>query len=219
MATVGSNLGGILIKHCTGRITSTMRAAFRMLNVATDGTQEATKFINTDANTNQGIAKATALYIGASASEVQVNATPKEINEAADVSARGLALTTTKAVEETDNNKVFFLNAVAGFTVTMPKLSEVAKGWRCKFIVKTAPSGTADYVITEDGTADTDKVHSACDSADVVSTTDSAGSATHTFINFVDGSSVAGDFCLWETDGTNWYVYGKSSVTAGITAT
>lgn len=217
MATTASSLGSMLVKHLAGQITSTMKSAFRMLNVATDGTQEASKFITTDANTNQGITKVTAFHAGTSGSEVQLDATPKEINEQADVSARGVVLTATKSVEETDNNKVFFLDAAGGFTVTMPKLSEVANGWRCKFIVKTAP--TTSYIITEDGTADTNKVFSAGDSANVVSTTDPFGVATHTFVNFILNSSVPGDFVIFETDGTNWYVYGKSTLTASITAT
>ncbi len=190
MATTAAALGSMLIKHLSGQITSTMKSAFNMLNVTTDGTQEATKFITTDSNTNQGIVKTTAFHLGSSGSEIQVTATPKEINEQADASARGLVLTTTKAVEETDNNKVFFLNAAGGFTVTMPKLSEVANGWRCKFIVKTAPS-TA-YIITEDATVDTNKIYSAGDSADVVSTTDPVGTAGHTFLNFVAASSGGG---------------------------
>ncbi|KKK95290.1 hypothetical protein LCGC14_2674320, partial [marine sediment metagenome] len=125
MATTAAALGSMLIKHLSGQITSTMKSAFNMLNVTTDGTQEATKFITTDSNTNQGIVKTTAFHLGSSGSEIQVTATPKEINEQADVSARGVAIAATKNVEETDNNKVFFLNAAGGFTVTMPKLSEV----------------------------------------------------------------------------------------------
>ena len=216
MATVGSNLGGILIKHCTGRITSTMRAAFRMLNVGTDGTQEATKFINTDANTNQGIAKVTALHIGASAGEIQVNATPLEINQHADVSARGLSLITTKSVEASDDNKIFFLNLAAGFTVTMPKLSEVYKGWSCKFLVATAPSG-GDYVVTEDGTVDTDKVKGALDTGVVLTASDSDTATADTFLKFIDGQAIVGDWCIFETDGVNWFVYGRSNVLAGMT--
>ena len=219
MATTASRFYEFLVPHLTGKsLNSSEKTAIKTLQVATDGTQEANKFITTDTNTNQGVAKVTQLHIGTSGSEIQVDATAKEINEQADVSARGVAIAATKNVEETDNNKVFFLNAAGGFTTTLPKLSEVFNGWRCKFIVKAAPS-SGNYVITEDGTVDTDKLHSAFDCAAVTSATDPAGAGTHTFINFVSAQAVAGDWCIFETDGTNWYVYGQSSVIAGVTAT
>jgi len=44
------------------------------------GTQEASKAVVADANVNTGVAKVTELHIGASGSEVQVSATPAEIN-------------------------------------------------------------------------------------------------------------------------------------------
>jgi len=217
MAQVGADVGALIIKHLPGRMTSAMRSAFRMLNVGTDGTQEANKFITTDANVNQGIVNVTEMHIGATGSETQMDATPKEINEFADASARGLALITTKAVEETDNNKVFFLNLAAGFTVTMPALSEVYAGWSCKFIVKTAP--TTAYIITEDGTADTNSVKGGFDTAVVLTASDSPTSGGCTFINFVANQAEVGDWCIWETDGISWFVYGKHNVLAGVTMT
>ncbi len=217
MATVGSNLGGILIKHATGRITSTMRAAFRMLNVGTDGTQEATKFINTDTNINQGIAKVSALHVGASAGEIQVNATALEINQHADVSARGLSLITTKSVEASDDNKIFFLNLAAGFTVTMPKIAEVYSGWSCKFLVGIAP--TTAYIITEDASVDTNTIVGALDTAVVLSGTPSDTITAGTFVTFAANQAIVGDWCIFETDGTKWYVYGQSNVLIGLTLT
>lgn len=49
--------------------------------VTTPGTQEASKAIVNDANSNQGIAKVTALHIGTSGSETQVTATAAELNK------------------------------------------------------------------------------------------------------------------------------------------
>lgn len=219
MATTASRFYEFLIGHLAGKtLNSGEQTAMKTLQVATDGTQEANKFITTDSNTNQGIAKVTELHIGTSNSETKVDATPKEINEQADVSARGVTIAATKNVEESDNNRVFFLNAAGGFTTTMPKLIEVFDGWRCKFIVKAAPSG-GNYIIREDDPPDADKITSAFDCAVVTSATDPAGGATHTFVNFIDGQAVAGDWCIFETDGVNWYVYGQSSVIAGVTVT
>ena len=217
MAQIGADVGATIIKHLPGRMTSAMRSAFRMLNVGTDGTQEADKFITTDANVNQGAVNVTEMHVGTSGSETQMDATPKEINEYADVSARGVILITTKAVEETDNNKVFFLDLAGGFTVTLPKLSEVAVGWSCKFIVKTAP--TTAYIITEDGTADTNTVKGGFDTGIVLTASDSPTSGGATFVNFVADQADPGDFCIFETDGLSWFVYGRSEVLAAVTIT
>ena len=51
-----------------------------VLNGATAGTQVANKAVIADANVNIGVVKATSLYIGASSSEVQVTATPAQLN-------------------------------------------------------------------------------------------------------------------------------------------
>ncbi len=217
MAQVGADIGATIIKHLPGRMTSAMRSAFRMLNVGTDGTQEASKFITTDTNTNQGAVNVTAFHVGATSSEVELDATPKEINEFADVSARGVILITTKAVEETDNNKVFFLNLAAGFTVTLPKLSEVYAGWSCKFIVKTVP--TTAYIITEDAASETDKIRGGFDTGIVLTASDSPTSGGCTFITFVANEADPGDFCIFETDGLSWFCYGRTEVLAAVTMT
>ncbi len=219
MAQVGADIGATIIKHLPGRMTSAMRSAFRMLNVGTDGTQEASKFITTDANVNQGIVNVTAFHLGATGSEIELDATPKEINEFADVSARGVTLAgATKAIEETDNNKVFYLNKVDGITVTLPKLSEVYAGWSCKFIVKLQVTSN-DYVITEDGTSETNKIRGGFDTGIVLTASDSPTSGGCTFITFVDSQTVAGDFCIFETDGLSWFCYGRTEVLAGVTMT
>ena len=216
MATVGSNLGGILIKHCTGRITSTMRAAFRMLNVGTDGTQEATKFINTDANINQGIAKVTSLYIGSGAG-TQVVATVDEINQAADLSFKGEILTSsTEAVTAADNGKIFFLDRALGIDVTLPTLSTVFKGWHCEFFVKTAPSG-GTYKIEEETGTDTDKMYAYSKEGVIADTVDHPSDTTHTDATFADGVAIRGDRMVVETDGVLWFVQGYAAATGGIT--
>lgn len=51
-----------------------------VLDGATAGTQVASKAVVADANVNTGVSKVTELHIGASGSEVQLNATPAELN-------------------------------------------------------------------------------------------------------------------------------------------
>lgn len=216
MATTASRFSDFLRLALMGRYPHSAEiTAFETLQVATDGTQEANKFITTDSASNQGVAKVTELHIGSS-SGTQVNATAAEINQHADVSARGLTLTTTKSVELTDNHKIFFLNLADGFTVTMPKLIEVEIGWSCTFLVTTAP--TTSYIIKEDA-ADSSKVKTSTDIGIVLSTTDSPESTGHINYNFVGNQAAVGDWCRWETDKTNWFVYGVSNLLAGVTLT
>jgi hypothetical protein len=55
-------------------------AELNVLDGATAGTQVANKAVVADANINTGVSKVTQLHIGASGSEVQVTATPAELN-------------------------------------------------------------------------------------------------------------------------------------------
>lgn len=71
MATNVTQLGEIIRRGLSGRNTgSTIENALKALNVATDGTQEASKFIVNDANANQGIINAASISLGTSGSEV-----------------------------------------------------------------------------------------------------------------------------------------------------
>ena len=215
MATTAPALGSMIIKHLTGKITSTMKSAFKMLNVTTDGIQEATKFITTDTNTNQGVAKFTQIHIGASNSEVQVNATAKEINQAFDLSSKGESLITTETLTVDDNGKIFFLNLAAGFTSTLPALSTVSSGWTCRFIVATNPTGA--YVISEHGD-DTDKLKTNfIAELDVDAGQDGTVNQDHTTLDFVANTAKIGDWIQIETDGVFWYINGLTADDGGIT--
>ena len=68
-----------------GYLDDTTAAEQNFLDGATAGTQVASKAVIADANVNIGVVKATALHIGASGAEEQVNATADELN-AADMS-------------------------------------------------------------------------------------------------------------------------------------
>ena len=143
-----------------------------------------------------------------------VLATPEEVARMCDISLRVEDLTATKSLDANDSDKIFMLNSATEFTVTLPSIAEAGTGWRCKIVVKAAPSG-ADYVVTEKATHDTDKVI-----ARIVNVAGAAGaeSAGCTFITFADGQAVVGDWVEFLCDGTSWYVTGIASVAAGITA-
>ncbi len=186
-----------------------------MLQVATDGTQQATKFITTDTAINQGVAKVTELHIGTSGSEVQVNATGAEINQAFDLSAKGESVITTNVLTVADNGKIFFLNLAAGFTSTLPALSTVSAGWTCRFIVKTNP--TTAYIIASNA-AETDKmVINFIHELDVAAAQDGTYSAAADTLDFVANTALIGDWIEVETDGTSWFINGCTADDGGIT--
>jgi len=115
-------------------------------------------------------------------------------------------VTTTNLITVAESGKIFYLNAVGGFTSTLPA---PAIGLNYKFIVSTAP--TTAYIITTNS------------SANILFGTflDIVGelvyfSAQDT-LNFVASTSLVGDFLEVESDGTNWYCVAKSGADGGIT--
>lgn len=117
-------------------------------------------------------------------------------------------VTTTNVIGAGETGKTFYLNAVGGFTSTLPA---PALGLRFKFIVKAAPTG-ASYVITTNGGANVlfGKVLERAGTAGV------AGAAQDTF-NFVVNQAIVSDYIEVESDGTNWYLHGMVDVAAGAT--
>lgn len=113
-------------------------------------------------------------------------------------------LTAASSLTAADSGKVFMLSLAAGFTTTLPASTAITAGWNCKFIVKTANSGS--YFITEDTSVDTDILHS---NAIVRTLTGNAQTmphaAGHTLIELRTGT-VKGDSCTVFFDGTNFYV-------------
>jgi len=71
--------------------TTAITSELNFLAGATAGTQVASKAVIADANVNTGVAKVTALHIGATGAETQVVATAAEINTACDQSAQVMA--------------------------------------------------------------------------------------------------------------------------------
>lgn len=108
---------------------------------------------------------------------------------------------TTRVLTAVDNGKTFFLGLVGGFTITLPLISTLAAGWRCKFFVSVAP--TTAYIIIAN-TTDLDKMSGAVYEASG-GVGDAETAATADQMNFVASTAVIGDYAEVITDGTSWF--------------
>lgn len=108
-----------------------------------------------------------------------------------------------------ESGTTYFLDLAAGFLSTLPS---PALGLWYKFVVKTAPSG-GSYTIGGGTANNIFGMH-----VERAGGAGVAGSAEDT-ITFVDGQSIAGDWVVIESDGTNWYSFGMVDVSAGVTYT
>ena len=115
-------------------------------------------------------------------------------------------VTGTNVIVVSESPKTFYLNAVGGFTSTLPA---PAIGLKYTFIVSTAP--TTAYIITTDSG----------DNILYGTFLDIVGelvyfSAQDT-LNFVASTSLKGDRLEVESDGTNWHCTASSGADGGIT--
>lgn len=115
-------------------------------------------------------------------------------------------VTTTNVITATEIGKTFFLNAVGGFTSTLPA---PANGLKFTFIVTTAP--TTAYIITT--TAGANLLFGTF--LDIIG--ELVYFSAQDTLNFVASISVIGDRLEIESDGTNWYCKAFSGADGGIT--
>ncbi len=103
----------------------------------------------------------------------------------------------------------------AGYTITLPKLSEAGPGWHCKFVnAKTGGTMGQLIVITANTDDDGSKLCGLSLDGDANSAT-TATNATATSIRFA-AASTAGDSIEIYTDGVFWYGYGQSTKDGGV---
>ena len=117
------------------------------------------------------------------------------------------AVTATNVITAAESGTTFFLNAIGGFTSTLPA---PAAGLRFKFVVKTAP--TTAYIITTNAGADV--LYGL--TVERAGTAGVAGAARDT-VNFVASQAIIGDTYEFTCDGTNWYMKGIVDVAAACT--
>jgi hypothetical protein len=120
-------------------------------------------------------------------------------------------LTATRTVLASENGKTFFLDAAAGFTVTLPA---AALGLRYKFIVKTAPTSNG-YTIVGNPVA---KIQGIVAASGAEATVNGVVAADEDNVILVHNQALVGDMVEFESDGTNWYVNGNVNTFAAITA-
>jgi hypothetical protein len=112
----------------------------------------------------------------------------------------------TNVITEAENGRTFFLNAVGGFTSTLP--APVA-GLNFKFIVATAP--TTAYIITTNGG---DNIIYG-NLLDIVG--ELVAVVAQDTVNFVASTSLVGDTAEFISDGTSWFCKLRSGANGGIT--
>ena len=140
-------------------------------------------------------------------SNVAVNATAAELNMAADISANSEVVTATNVIAAAESGTTYYLDAIGGFTSTLPA---PAQGMKFIFIVKTAP--TTAYIITTNSGSNIlyGTTVERAGGAGV------AGAAQDT-VNFVANQAIINDRYVFESDGTNWYMHGVVDVAAACT--
>ena len=116
------------------------------------------------------------------------------------------SLITTEALAAADSGKIFYLNLLAGFTVTLPSVADAGAGWYADFIVQTVTTSN-NYIITEKTSADTNKICSHMSILEIDDTDDGLHNAAHTTITF-EGTPAKGDRVRIECDGTFFYATG-----------
>lgn len=121
-------------------------------------------------------------------------------------------VTATNVIAASENGRTFFLNSATEFVSTLPA---PALGLRFKFVVAAAPSGASYTVVCASAAT---LIKGQVLTNDVNSGTDADfGTSGEGTLTFVDGKAVAGDWALFECDGTNWFVTAGCSVFDAIT--
>jgi hypothetical protein len=122
------------------------------------------------------------------------------------------ALTASHTATKKDCGTVFIFNlAAGGITLTLPSVASAGEGWWCKVICGITVTGTADHVITENTSADTNVLVSNFVELETDTATDGPHNAGHTSIVFENGGTpkmTKGDFVRILCDGTNYYCEG-----------
>lgn len=116
-------------------------------------------------------------------------------------------ISAAKTLTKGDSGKVFFLDAAAGATITLPAL---AAGINFRFIV-------ADNFATSNWVIDSAEGDNIEGSLVVAGAAVVAGAEDQ--INFVASAETKGDFVDLYSNGTNWFVSGVGALSGSITAT
>jgi len=142
-----------------------------------------------------------------------VGATAAELNMAADNSANCEVVTAANVIAAAESGTTYFLNSATEFASTLPA---PALGLRFTFIVSAAPSG-ASYTVVTNSSANI-MLGQVVTSQDAGGSADSETSGGDT-LSFVDSKAVVGDYAIFISDGTSWFVRAGCKVFNAITIT
>ena len=119
-------------------------------------------------------------------------------------------LTAASTLTAADSGKTLFLGSATDFATTLPA---PAAGLNFRFIVKTLATTTAHTIVTNGGA---DLIFGQILSSDGLAATLASAKDT---VNLTKGATggVVGDSIEFLSDGTNWYVKGYATVSAGMT--
>ena len=123
-------------------------------------------------------------------------------------------ITAAKALTSADSGKIFGLNLAAGFTVTLPAISDAGAGWFADFYVKLVTTSN-NYIITEKTSADTNKIVSQFLEAETDTSDDGPHNVGHTTITF-QATPTIGDKVSIFCDGTSYFASGVTQDDAGV---
>lgn len=122
------------------------------------------------------------------------------------------------SLEAHDCGSLVCFDSATGRTVTLPTIAQAGEGWWCQFVVTTQPT-SGNHVITEDGSADTDKVIGGFNELETDTDEDGPSTTGATQANFIANVAVVGDGCIVMCDGTNWIIRGQVAADGGVTIT
>lgn len=134
-------------------------------------------------------------------------------NKVKDLQIESKSVATATTLTPSDCGKTIFLNLAGGFVTTLPLPKA---GYRFKFVVSTAPTGS--YTIVTNGSANIIKGHILTNDVNSATDADFEVSGGDT-ITFVLNKAVAGDLVELECDGTSWFVNAACTVFDAITIT
>ena len=127
------------------------------------------------------------------------------------------SLTGTYQMLASDSGKTFLSNQAAGYTVTLPAISDAQEGCNCSIIITTNVT-SSNFTITESAASDTDKIILQTTENDVSAGAAPAGTSTGcTNVILASGADVIGDSFDIFCDGTSWFIKANVNADAAVT--
>ena len=107
-----------------------------------------------------------------------------------------------------DSGKVFFLDAAAGLTLTLPAVADAQEGWTCRVYVSTNISSNTG-VITEKTASDTDVLVTQINEIETDDTQEGPTSTGHTTITIANALDTIGDSFDIVCSGSKYFIRGE----------